>query len=286
MIELKNLSKSYGKTEVLENINSVFEDGKIYGLIGQNGSGKTTLMKIIANHIRKYQGEVLLDGKKIANDTSVLEKISYVGDGFSKSNSSLNCGIKNIFKNVKSLRPEFDSEYANELLEKFSLSKNLKYKKLSTGNKTIVELIIGLALRSPISIFDEPSSGLDAVNRYKFYSLLMEDIEKYPRTVIISTHIIGEIENYLTDLKIIHKGRFILEDEVENVQDKAYKFKDHKPEGKNILAKESVAGSTFYFVYDNFTGDELLKMQDDGVEFEKIDLQKFFIAMIGGAHYE
>lgn len=282
MLEIKNLDKSFGKLNVLNNLSAEFEDNKVYGLIGANGSGKTTLMKIISNHIPNYKGEVLFDGMNVTENQQAISDIVYVGDGFPKSATTLSQKIDGIFKTVKLFRPDFDMDYALELLDKFKLSKKSKYKKLSTGNKTIVELIIGLASRAKLTIFDEPSSGLDAVNRYKFYSYLMEDLEKYPRTVIISTHIIGEIENYLTDVKILNDGKFILEDEVLNIQSRAYKVKDYEPTGKNIVARESIAGSKFYYVYDTLSEDEIKDIELNMGTVSKVDLQRIFVAMIGG----
>lgn len=282
MLEIKNLDKSFGKLNVLNNLSAEFEDNKVYGLIGANGSGKTTLMKIISNHIPNYKGEVLFDGMNVTENQQAISDIVYVGDGFPKSATTLSQKIDGIFKTVKLFRPDFDMDYALELLDKFKLSKKSKYKKLSTGNKTIVELIIGLASRAKLTIFDEPSSGLDAVNRYKFYSYLMEDLEKYPRTVIISTHIIGEIENYLTDVKILNDGKFILEDEVLNIQSRAYKVKDYEPASKNIVAREFIAGSKFYYVYDTLSEDEIKDIELNMGTVSKVDLQRIFVAMIGG----
>lgn len=181
MIEIKNLYKSYGKTEVLKGINLNLEENKIYGLLGRNGAGKTTLLNIISNQIRKTSGEVKLYGENVFENPKQVENICIVKDsGFGMEEIK----VKKIFEAARMLYKNWDEEYKNQLVKEFDLNVRKKYNKLSRGNQTKVGLIVGLASRAKLTIFDEPSLGLDAATRYKFYNLLLEDFENNPRTII------------------------------------------------------------------------------------------------------
>jgi len=211
MIEIRNLSKSYGKTKVLTDIFLNLEDNKIYGLLGRNGAGKTTLLNIVANQLKCDTGELKYYGEDIYENSKAVENICLVKE---KSIPVDDDKVKRIFDMAKTLYKDWDEEYKEYLVKEFSLNVRKKYRKLSRGNQTIVGLIIGLASRARLTIFDEPSLGLDAAYRYKFYDLLLEDVEKNPRTVIISTHLIDEVTNLFEEVIILKEEKVYLKDEV------------------------------------------------------------------------
>lgn len=294
MIEIKNLYKSYGKTGVLKGINLNLEENKIYGLLGRNGAGKTTLLNIISNQIRKTSGEVKLYGENVFENPKQVENICIVKDsGFGMEEIK----VKKIFEAARMLYKNWDEEYKNQLVKEFDLNVRKKYNKLSRGNQTKVGLIVGLASRAKLTIFDEPSLGLDAATRYKFYNLLLEDFENNPRTIIISTHLIDEVANLFEEVIILKDGQVYIKDEVANILKKGY-FLNGKEENiipvirnKNIIHREEFGNSIIIGIFDDLDEREKSMLRQNNVEISQIPLQKLFIYLTenpykGGHVYE
>lgn len=282
MLELKNINKSYGSTKVLEGINLEFDLGKIYGLLGRNGVGKTTLLNIISSQIRSSSGQVLLNGENVYENDKAMADIAIMKEsGYGVDDIK----VKRIFKSAKILYKNWDEDYKEFLIDEFNLNKKKNYSKLSRGNQTIVGLIVGLASRAPITIFDEPSLGLDAANRYKFYELLLKDIEEYPRTVIISTHLIDEVSNLFEEVVILKDNSHYLKDEVSNLMEKSY-FLNGRLENmeyilkeKNIIHKEDFGTTTIIGVFDELSAEEKKELKANGVDISPIPLQRLFILL-------
>ena len=280
MLEIKNVSKSYGKTTVLTNVNLELDEGKIYGLLGRNGVGKTTLLNIISNQLKKDSGELKLYGEDIFENSKAVENICLVRE---KGIPIDDYRIKKIFNIAKILYKDWDEDYKNHLVKEFNLNVKKKYNKLSRGNQTIVGLVIGLSSRSRLTIFDEPSLGLDAAFRYKFYNLLLEDVQSNPRTVIISTHLIDEVTNLFEEVIILKDEQVFVKDEVTKLMEKAY-FLNGKADniesiikGKNIIHREEFGSSVIVGLFDEITNEEKLLLKNNNVEINNIPLQKLFV---------
>ncbi len=279
MLEITNLNKSYGKTKVLSNVNLQVEEGKIYGLLGRNGVGKTTLLNIISNQIRSDSGEAKLFGKDIYENNEAVENICLIKESGIPSEEK----VKKIFKAARILYKNWDEEYKNTLITTFNLDMNKRYHKLSRGNQTIVGLIIGLASRAALTIFDEPSLGLDAAFRYKFYNILLEDAETNPRTVIISTHLIDEVTNLFEEVIILKDKEVFLKDEVSTLTEKSYflngRLEHISPiiEGKQVINKENFGSSTIVALFDDLTEDEKQQLKNKNIDISNIPLQKLFV---------
>lgn len=290
MLEFKDVSKIYNKgtvyTEktVLNKINMTIEEGKVYGLVGRNGAGKTTLLKVLSNQIAKYDGTILWNGEEVYENQRLVEEIIYVSDDMIDNTTDKDRKLYKIFKTAKDLYKKWDDEFLNYLVETFKLDVQEKYSKLSKGNKTLVNLILGLCTRGDISLFDEPSTGLDANNRYKFYKILMEDLEEHPRTVIISTHLIDEVESVLEEVIFIDKGNIIFKEEVEEIQSKSWAFTG-KPEelksleNKNIVYRDSMGSMEIVGIFDHISSEERRDLQSRGVDISSISLQKLVVYM-------
>lgn len=280
MLEIKDLNKSYGNTRVLTNVNLELAENKIYGLLGRNGVGKTTLLNIISNQIKKSSGELKLYGEEICENSKALENICIVKE---KGIGVVEIKVKKIFEIAKILYKNWDDEYKEFLIKEFNLNIKKQYHKLSRGNQTIVGLILGLASRAKLTIFDEPSLGLDAAFRYKFYNLLLEDVEKNPRTVIISTHLIDEVTNLFEEVIILKDERVYVKDEVHNLIGRAYflngKSENILPliENKNVIHKEDFGSSVIVGIFDDLKNEEKQVLKEKNVEISSIPLQKLFI---------
>lgn len=282
MLEIKNINKSYGKIKVLSDINLKLEENKVYGLLGRNGVGKTTLLNIISNQIRSNSGEVYLNGESIFENSKAIENISIVKEnGFGVDDIK----VRKIFKAAKILYKDWDEEYKEILVKEFKLNTKKNYSKLSRGNKTIVGLITGLASRAPLTLFDEPSLGLDAAHRYKFYNLLLEDIEKYPRTVIISTHLIDEVTNLFEEIIILKDEKVYLKEEVSKLMEKAYFLNGRLDKlesvikDKNIIHREEFGTTTILGIFDDLSREEKSALKENGVDVSGIPLQRLFVLL-------
>lgn len=281
MLKLKNITKKYGKQVVLNQININFDNPEgVYGILGRNGVGKTTLMQIIFNMITRYHGEIEVNGKLVKNNDDVLKYIVYVGGEVNQNNGQFQGKIKNLLKTYSLMYDSFDQEYAKSLLDDFGIQLKNQFSKLSTGNKTLVQNTLGLATRAPITILDEPTNGLDSVNRQNFFHYMMEDYAEHPRLFMLSTHLIQEVENYLTDVVILKDSEVLIDETLENIQEKSHLIKNVRLENKHVIKEIAFGSSSEQIIYDELPEEDLLKIKTAGGEIEGLDLQSLFNALV------
>lgn len=280
MLEIKNLNKSYGKNKVLTDINIDIEENKIYGLLGRNGVGKTTLLNLIASQIISDSGEIKLVGEKVFENTKAMDDICLVKV---LPESIKEKKVRDILALAEIMYKDWDKGYKDYLIKEFKLDTRKKLLKLSTGNQTILGLIIGLASRSKITMFDEPTLGLDAAMRYKFYNLLLEDYEKNPRTIIISTHLIDEVANLFEEVIILNDEKIALQDEVDVLKEKSYFLSGQEDKinlvikDKKVIHREEFGSTKIVGIYGSLSDQEIKNIKDSNIEISNIPLQKLFI---------
>lgn len=281
MIKLKNVTKKYGRHLVLDNIDLEFDNTVgVYGVLGRNGVGKTTLMKMIFNMIPTYEGEIEMNGEQIKNNEEALKHIVYVGGEVNKYNGLFQGKIKDLLKAYDTMYDSFDRDYAETMLKSFDIKVKNKFSKLSTGNKTLVQNTIGLATRAPITILDEPTNGLDSVNRQSFFRFMMEDYTAHPRLFMLSTHLIQEVENYLTDVIILKNTKVLVDDTLENIQSKSHVVKNYTLEDKHIISGTALGSSFEQVVFDELSQEEINHIEMNGGEVKPLDLQNLFNALV------
>ena len=279
MIKLANVSKSYGNNIVLDNIDLSLEDNKIYGLIGRNGVGKTTLMKILSDQILSYQGEIFIDGSNIKNDKTFKENLVIIGDGFI-SDMQQASKLKTLTSTIKILAPMFNQKRYDELMDIFMLNEKTRYNKLSYGNQGLYRSIIGLSTGAKIIFLDEPANGLDEINRDIFYKKIIEYQEQDQSLIMVSSHILSDIERVVTDIIFLKDSKVALNESVESIEEKAYMItinEDHIKllENKNILSYKKVGKQLVVMVYDDFTSEELERLN---ARVDRMNLQELFKA--------
>lgn len=282
MIKINNLSKTYCNKLVLDNINLEITEGKIYGLIGRNGAGKTTLMKILSDQIINYQGEIYYKDSNILLSNNLKKNLIYIGEDFLTYNLKEKKLIKTV-KYIKELYPKFNQERFDELSTLFKIDLLAKYRKLSYGNQSLFRNIIALSLKAQFLLLDEPSTGLDEINRDLFYKKLIEYQEIDNSTIIISSHILSDIERIVTNLIIINDGKIIVNDPIDELLEKALLITTNKEnlsffESKNIIKKSNIGKQIILYVYDNFTDDELRKIREVA-EINRLNLKELFLAL-------
>lgn len=204
LIECKNLYKNYGNITALENINLKIEKGKIYGLLGTNGSGKSTLIKIINDILVPTSGEIRVKGQKPGIESKKI--ISYLPE---RTYLPSDKRVKEVIKYFEEFYKNFNTQRAYTLLEKLKIDPNAKLKELSKGTKEKVQLVLVMSREADIYILDEPIGGVDPVARDYILDLIINNF-KEGSSIIISTHLIADIEKILDDVIFIHKGKIIL----------------------------------------------------------------------------
>lgn len=207
VIQCHRLSKSYGKMQALRNLSFTIEDKKITGLIGRNGAGKTTLQKIIAGFYRKTSGEITVFGKEPFNSLFVSANSIFVSDEMS---FPISLTLQEILEEAGQFYANWDGSLAKKLLDYFSLNPKNHYYNLSKGMKSTFNMIVGLTSRCELTIFDEPTLGMDASVRAAVYRALLKDYLVHPRSIIISSHYLNEIEHLLEDVLVLKDGEALL----------------------------------------------------------------------------
>lgn len=199
MIKITDLKKSYSGKEALKGINLEIPQGEIIGLFGENGAGKTTLMKCVFGFLN-YQGEITLDGEKITNKN--IARISFATSEHSFFPNLTASAHRDFYKEHF---PSFSDRRFQSLMNFFELSRNKPLKSFSTGQKNQFEVILALSQGADYIFMDEPFAGNDIFNREDFYKVLLGILEPN-ETVIISTHLIEEVSDFIGRAILIHKG--------------------------------------------------------------------------------
>ena len=213
MIEIKNLSLKYGGREVLKDLNLNIDTGKIIGLVGENGTGKSTLMRVLTGLEKNYKGEVLIDGNKPGGKTNAL--ISYQPDHLPFDDYMTVIDIGNIYERFYD---DFDSASYYKMIDSFSIKRNLKIKECSKGMKDKVQIAATLARKSQVYLLDEPMTGIDPKARYEMLNTIIENFSP-DSTLIISTHLITEIEKILDEVIIIADGKVVSHKAVDEIRE-------------------------------------------------------------------
>ncbi|WP_193790111.1 ABC transporter ATP-binding protein [Paenibacillus beijingensis] len=218
-VEVSRLTKMYGSVKALDDVSFNIEADKIYGLLGRNGAGKTTIMHIITAQLFASEGKVKVFGEAPYENNRVLEQICFIKESQKYPDTFR---IVDVLAMAETFFPNWDREYAGALLEDFRLPLKRRMKQLSRGMLSSVGIIVGLASRAPLTIFDEPYLGLDAVARSLFYDRMIEDYAEHPRTVVLSTHLIDEVSRILEHIIVIDNGRIMIDEEAEALRGRAY----------------------------------------------------------------
>lgn len=214
LLECKNLCKSYDDKQVLKDINLKIPKGKIIGLLGKNGMGKTTLIKLMNDLLTPTSGEVLINGKKPGVESK--EIIAYLPE---KTYLDRDMKVKDAIKYFEEFYKNFDSEKAKKLLKDLDLDINTKIAKMSKGMQEKLQLILVMSRNAQLYILDEPLGGVDPATRdYILDTILSNFCEG--ASVIISTHLIADIERILDEVIFIDKGQIIVTSSADELRNK------------------------------------------------------------------
>ena len=199
-IEAQGVTRRFKNTLALDNVTLNFDKDKIHGLLGRNGAGKTTLMSVMTAQDWPSEGEVRVFGQVPHENEQVLPDICFVREDQRYPEDAL---AKHAFAAARDAFENWDEDFARQLIQEFRVPEKTSIKKMSRGQKSAVGVIIGLASRAPLTVFDEPYMGLDAVARQLFYDRLLQDYSENPRTIVLSSHLIDEIAHLLEHVVVI-----------------------------------------------------------------------------------
>ncbi|OMD01819.1 ABC transporter ATP-binding protein [Paenibacillus sp. FSL R5-0636] len=279
VVEIKGLTKSYGNVTAIHELSFSLEKNKIYGLLGRNGAGKTTIMHMITAQLFPTSGVLNVFGEHPYENNRVLRQICFIKESQRYPDTYR---IIDVLEVSELFFPNFDREYAHSLIKDFNLPLKRRIKKLSRGMLSAVGIVVGLASRAPLTIFDEPYLGLDAVARSLFYDRLIEDYAENPRTVVLSTHLIDEVSQLLEHVIVIDNGKLIINEDAETLRGQAVtvigataKIEDFI-DGKQVISRESFGGLLTATIF-GFNANDQAHAEKLGLEISPVSLQQLIV---------
>ncbi|HWJ35025.1 MAG TPA: ABC transporter ATP-binding protein [Steroidobacteraceae bacterium] len=214
LIEARDLTKKYGKHTALDHANFAVETGRIVGLIGPNGAGKTSALRAILG-LTSYEGQLkVLDREPFTHRAALMNDACFIAD---VAVLPAWLRVDQAIDFVAGVHPRFRRDRAHALLAKTQITGKRRMRELSKGMKTQVHLALTMAIDAKLLVLDEPTLGLDILARRSFYDALVNDYMDETRTILITTHQVEEVENLLTDVIFIDRGRIVLDCSLEDI---------------------------------------------------------------------
>lgn len=283
-VEARDLTLRYGDTAAIENLSFTLEEGKIHGLLGRNGSGKTSLLSVIAAFRPATSGSVLVNGRPVWETPDVTHQICFIrGSGDTIKDDWPADKVSNALDLAATLRPNWDAELAGNLVERFRLPAKKRLGHLSRGQRSAVGVVLGLASRAPLTIFDETYLGMDAPSRYAFYEVLLADYLEHPRTFIISTHLIEEVSSLLEEVLILDQGRILMQERVEDLRSRGTAVTgpqaavDDFCADLRVLSQKQLGSTRQSVVYGDLDPGRVNAARAAGLELGPLPLQDLFV---------
>lgn len=284
VVRARGLTKRYGSFTAVDAVDFVLEEDRIYGLLGRNGAGKTTVMQLLTGQLFPDGGELDVFGRTPAEHADVLRQICFIAESQRYPDSFTPA---NVFTAAPWFFEHWDAEFAERLVADFRLPVKRRIKKLSRGQLSAVGVIVGLASRAPLTFFDEPYLGLDAVARHIFYDRLLEDYAAHPRTIVLSTHLIDEVANLLEHVFVIDQGRILLDRDADEVRGSATTVAgaraavDSFVADRPVIGRESIGGLASVTVNGRLDRADRIRAAELGLELAPVSLQQLIIHMTG-----
>lgn len=272
-----NLTRKFGDTTALNGVNLCLDEPKIYGLLGRNGAGKTTLLRLITNYIQPTEGTITLDEQNVWENEKAQHQIFLVTETsyFAEMNAH------KLIQLMSEIYPSFDKEQFLSYAKRFELDLNKKYIALSTGYKSVLRAVLSLSVHTPFLFLDEPTLGMDAFHRELFYKLLIESYSESPSCILLSTHLISEVEGLLENVIILDHGKVLIDESSEQLLAQGYCVSgrisdvDDYCSGKNVIGSSVVGGLKTTAVL----GER--EQVPDTLEVTGLSLQQLFVQLVG-----
>ncbi|PPF28140.1 MULTISPECIES: ABC transporter ATP-binding protein [unclassified Rathayibacter] len=284
VIEVHDLTKTYGRMRAVDGIGFALEENRIHGLLGRNGAGKTTLMSLLTGQEFASSGEIRVFGQSPVENAAVLSRTCFIKESQKYPDDFK---VKHVLRSAPWFFDGWDEAFARELVEDFRLPVDRKIKKLSRGQLSAIGVIVGLASRAPLTFFDEPYLGLDAVARQLFYDRLLQDFAEHPRTVVLSTHLIDEVSSLLEHVLVIDQGRLVVDSDAEELRGAAATVIGSRQAvesftaGREVIAR-SALGSRASATLPRLDDAGRASAARHGLELESVPLQQLVVQLTTG----
>jgi ABC-2 type transport system ATP-binding protein len=284
VVRANGLTRRYGSFTAVDAVDFTLEENRIYGLLGRNGAGKTTVMQMLTGQLFPDAGTLDVFGREPAEHADVLRRMCFIAES---QRYPEDFTPAHVFKAAPWFFERWDAAFAEQLVADFRLPVKRRIKKLSRGQLSSVGVIVGLASRAPLTFFDEPYLGLDAVARHIFYDRLLEDYAEHPRTVVLSTHLIDEVANLLEHVILIDQGHILFDRDADELRGSATTVAGPRASVESFVADRPVIGREGLGGLASVTIDGRLDQRDRiqaaelGLELAPVSLQQLIIHLTG-----
>ena len=286
MLEVCNLTKTFGDFKALDDLSMTVPKGAVYGLVGPNGAGKSTAIRHITGVYRPDSGGVLMEGVPVYENPEAKLRMGYIPDDIFYFPSA---SIEDMCDFYRGIYPQFDMDLYNRLFEVFQLPKKSPIRRFSKGMQKQAAFHLSICTRPDLLILDEPVDGLDPVMRRQVWSLLLSEVAQRETTVLISSHNLRELEDICDHVGIMDKGKMLLERSLEDMQGSTVKLQivGEIPENLEIL-HESSSGRLKTLVVRGSAEEISAKVQVTNPAYFDVlplSLEEIFIYELGGVDY-
>ena len=284
-ISVSGLTRRYRDQAALDDVDIVIGAGTITGLLGRNGAGKTTLLRILAGQEFPSSGSVRILGAAPAENEPVLRRLVFVRE----DQVYPDIKVGQALRAASWFYPNWDGAFASSLLEDFAVHTSKPVKRLSRGQRSALGIAIGLAARAEVTLFDEPYAGLDAVARQLFYDRLLADFAAFPRTVLLSTHLIDEAAALFENVVVIDRGRVVLDAAVDELRGAATRVSgpclavDALAEGRPVWERRRLGSQASVVLSGPITPGDREQARLSGVDLSPLSLQQIVVQAAAGA---
>ena len=287
MLEMKNVTKTFGTFKALDDLTLPVPKGAVYGLVGPNGAGKSTAIRHLTGVYRPDSGEITMDGQPIYENIAIKERIGYIPDEIFYYPSA---SLEEMRKFYKGMYPKFDDRLFERLYDVFELPKKGPIRRFSKGMQKQAAFHLSICCKPDVLILDEPVDGLDPVMRRQVWSLILSEVAKDETTVLISSHNLRELEDVCDHVGIMDHGKMLLERSLADMQGNTTKLQivGDVPEGLEILHENSNARLKTVIVRGS-AEEVLAKVQATNPAYFDVlplSLEEIFIYELGGVNYE
>lgn len=286
MLELKNVTKTFGSFRALDDLNMTVPQGAVYGLVGPNGAGKSTAIRHMTGIYRPDRGSVLLNGKPIYENVAAKSTIGYIPDDVFYFPSATMEEMKQFYKGIY---PSFDEELYQRLFDAFALPKKTPIRRYSKGMQKQAAFHLTLCTHPEVLILDEPVDGLDPVMRRQVMSLILTDVAEHGTTVLISSHNLRELEDVCDHVGIMDHGKMLLEKSLADMQGVTHKLQivGEAPNGLDVLHESSSGRLKTLIVRGKLSEIQMKVAAAKPVYFDilPLSLEEIFIYELGGVNY-
>ena len=281
VVRMHALRRRYGSVAALDGVSLALAANTIHGLLGRNGAGKTTLMRILTGQEFPTSGTVAVFGEQPYENAGVLSRVCFVKESQKYPEKFR---VRHALRAARLLFPHWDAGFADALVSDFAVPMNGLIRELSRGQLSAVGVIIGLASRAELTLFDEPYLGLDAVARQLFYDRLLADYAEHPRTVLLSTHLIDEVADLVEHVVLIDRGRVLIDSSAESLRGNAFTVTGPADAVERFVAAHSELhrerlGGRLRVTVTGAPGQPAT----DGIELEPVSLQQLVVRTTQGA---